>query len=297
MHPPQTQTVVADIHQPPASFADTPASTTTPVAASFPLVELLPPISIRVIEIPRHTPALTAGTVVSLPSATSYPAHCHPPLAPVTQTVPPPAHSHYTYTPVHSYTNVHTGNAPQLLTTAITATTSVSQPHMHYDVGESIVEQVLRGPASTSAVSTLQPDAAESSALPTVASTAKQEPVVVAAAPVSSVSSVAPSAAIVLVLSHLQPPQAPVGFKQLQQPRTRNGSTSWKDYRVHFERVCKVNGWTTAHDKAQNLTLFLKGAAADVLNDVDESVPTAYEDIWTQLGRRFGYTDAPIGTP
>ena len=52
LHPPQTETVVADIHQPPASFADTPASTNTPVAASFPLVELLPPIPTGVIEIP-----------------------------------------------------------------------------------------------------------------------------------------------------------------------------------------------------------------------------------------------------
>jgi len=24
-----------------------------------------------------------------------------------------------------------------------------------------------------------------------------------------------------------------------------------QDYRAHFERVCKVNGWTTAQDKAK----------------------------------------------
>jgi len=42
--PPPTQTVVvADIHPPPAAFTHTPASRTTPVPASFPLVELLPP--------------------------------------------------------------------------------------------------------------------------------------------------------------------------------------------------------------------------------------------------------------
>ena len=35
---------------------------------------------------------------------------------------------------------------------------------------------------------------------------------------------------------------APVVFKQLTQPRAYNGTTSWKDYRAHFERVCKVNG-------------------------------------------------------
>ena len=54
-----------------------------------------------------------------------------------------------------------------------------------------------------------------------------------------------------------------------------------------------MNGWTTPQDKAQNLTLLLEGAAADVLKDIDESAPTAYKGIWVQLIRRFGYTDAP----
>jgi len=54
-----------------------------------------------------------------------------------------------------------------------------------------------------------------------------------------------------------------------------------------------VNGWTTAQDKAQNLTLYLEGPAADIFKDVDDLASTAYEDIWTQLSRRFGYTDAP----
>ena len=52
--------------------------------------------------------------------------------------------------------------------------------------------------------------------------------------------------------------------------------------------MCKVNGWTTGQDKAQNLTL-----AADVLKDVEESAPDAYDQIWRQIGRRFGHTDAP----
>jgi len=51
-----------------------------------------------------------------------------------------------------------------------------------------------------------------------------------------------------------------------------------------------IHSWTTANDKAQNLTLYLECRAADVLKDVNELAPTAYEDIWTQLGRRFGYT-------
>ena len=86
---------------------------------------------------------------------------------------------------------------------------------------------------------------------------------------------------------------APVVFKQFQQPRTYNGSTSWKDYKAHFERVRKVNGWGTAQDKAQNLTLFLEGPAADVLKDVDELALTAYEDIWKPLGQRLGILMPP----
>jgi len=50
----------------------------------------------------------------------------------------------------------------------------------------------------------------------------------------------------------------------------------------------------SAEDKAQNLTLALEGPAADVLKDINESASTAYEDIWKQLRRRFGYMDAPV---
>ena len=137
MHPPQTQTVVADIHPPPASFADTTSRTSTHAPATstvpFPLVELLPPVPTRVIEIPEPRPVLTAGTTVPLPQASPYPAHCHPAPAPVTQTVLPPAHSHYipmTRTPLHTYTNLPTGTVPQphsdphVLTTATTTTSS-----------------------------------------------------------------------------------------------------------------------------------------------------------------------------
>jgi len=83
--PPQTQTVVADIHPPPAAFADTPACTSThvPTTAPFPLVEHLPPIPTRVTEIPQAVPVLTAGTTVPLPQTIPFPAHCHPQPSPV----------------------------------------------------------------------------------------------------------------------------------------------------------------------------------------------------------------------
>ena len=106
LHPPHTQVVAADIHPPPASCADTSVHTTAP---TMPLVELLPPVPTRLIEVGQARPVPTAGTVVPLPTASPYPAHYHPPPTPVTQTVPPPAHSHYT----HAYSNFPTGTATQ----------------------------------------------------------------------------------------------------------------------------------------------------------------------------------------
>ena len=162
-----------------------------------------------------------------------------------------------------------------------TSTSSASDPQTYCNLIQSIVAT------------------AEASALPTAATAPKQELVAAAVAPVMSTVSAAPSTAANVLscatvsVVPLAAPQAPAVFKQLQQPKTYNRSTSWKDYKAHFEKVCKVNAWVTAQDKAQNLTLFLEGPAADVLKDEDELAHTAYEDIWKQLGRRFGYTDAP----
>ena len=37
----------------------------------------------------------------------------------------------------------------------------------------------------------------------------------------------------------------------------------------------------------------LEGPAAEILKDVNEASPIAYDEIWTLLARRFGQTDAP----
>ena len=37
----------------------------------------------------------------------------------------------------------------------------------------------------------------------------------------------------------------------------------------------------------------LEGPAAEILKDINEASPTAYDEIWTLLARRFGQTDAP----
>ena len=46
-------------------------------------------------------------------------------------------------------------------------------------------------------------------------------------------------------------------------------------------------------EKAQNLMLAFEGSAADILKDVEDSSPSVYTDIWSQLARRFGMTDGP----
>jgi len=81
--------------------------------------------------------------------------------------------------------------------------------------------------------------------------------------------------------------------KQPQMPKPYSGVTSYQSFKGHFERICRVNAWTTTDDKVQNLTLALEGPAAEILKDVNEASPTAYDEIWTLLARRFGQTDAP----
>jgi len=81
--------------------------------------------------------------------------------------------------------------------------------------------------------------------------------------------------------------------KQPQMPKPYSGVTSYQSFKEHFERICRVNAWTTTKDKVQNLTLALEGPAAEILKDVNESSPTAYDEILTLLARRFGQTDAP----
>ena len=46
--------------------------------------------------------------------------------------------------------------------------------------------------------------------------------------------------------------------KQPQMPKPYSGVTSYQSFKEHFERICRVNAWTTTEDKVQNLTLALE---------------------------------------
>jgi len=86
-----------------------------------------------------------------------------------------------------------------------------------------------------------------------------------------------------------QPPVVVV--TQFQQPKPYTGASSWKSYREYFERLAAVNGWATASQKVERLTLALEGPATEVLRDLDTSQPQAYNIIWEALARRFGSLD------
>jgi len=70
-----------------------------------------------------------------------------------------------------------------------------------------------------------------------------------------------------------------------------NGTTSQSSFKEHFERCCKANEWTTNANKVQNLSLALEGSAADILTDIDDTAPSALDDIWKALSKRFGDID------
>jgi len=83
-----------------------------------------------------------------------------------------------------------------------------------------------------------------------------------------------------------------VVVRQLQTVHPYNGTTSWKLFRDHFNRVAKVNGWTSNDDLIQHLTLLLEGAAAEVLRDFDDTASTALTDLWAKLEHGFGEVDS-----
>jgi len=83
-----------------------------------------------------------------------------------------------------------------------------------------------------------------------------------------------------------------VVVRQLQTVRPYSGTTSWKLFWDHFNRVAKVKGWTSNDDLIQHLTLSLKGAAAEVLHDFDDTASAELTDLWAKLEHRFGEVDS-----
>ena len=77
------------------------------------------------------------------------------------------------------------------------------------------------------------------------------------------------------------PQSAPMRVKA----RPFGGEISWKDYRSHFERVCRINGW---HEKLDYLWVNLTGTALAYAESLPAATAMTYEDLCDALNGRFG---------
>ena len=70
------------------------------------------------------------------------------------------------------------------------------------------------------------------------------------------------------------------------KPATYDGSTSWLDYKSHFEACAALGTWSE-QEKALYLAVSLRGQAQTVLGNLPQDVPRHYEDLVTALNERF----------
>jgi hypothetical protein len=68
--------------------------------------------------------------------------------------------------------------------------------------------------------------------------------------------------------------------------REFDGSGSWREYRSHFERVCRINGWT--QDKLDYLWVNLSSTALAYAENLPERRTRTYEALAESLEERFG---------
>jgi hypothetical protein len=74
-------------------------------------------------------------------------------------------------------------------------------------------------------------------------------------------------------------PNVRVGFDQRKngnvKPDKFDGSTSWSDFKSHFEICAELNGWTTT-EKDMYLAVTLRGRAQSVLGSLPEGEKCNY---------------------
>lgn len=71
-----------------------------------------------------------------------------------------------------------------------------------------------------------------------------------------------------------------------KEPQTFDGVTDFQDYILHFEQVAKWNGWND-HEKAQQLSMCLRGNAQKVLADLTLNQINHYSEIRSALMQRL----------
>jgi len=154
---------------------------------------------------------------------------------------------------------------------------------------------------SIASLTTSVPPAQPSDTAVTSSSAAPAETPLASTTAITTSSSTQPAAATAAVSADMKSSpssQTPavtatptVVVKQLQPVRPYNGSTSWRSFKSYFDRVARINNWTTDQDKVQALVLALEPPATDLLKDLDDTSSTALNDIWSAIEKRFGSVD------
>lgn len=70
------------------------------------------------------------------------------------------------------------------------------------------------------------------------------------------------------------------------RPRMYNGQSSWKEYRSHFDRICRLNGWMP--HRLDYLWVNLEGAALSYVESLPANKTTDYEEVCQSMEERFG---------
>ncbi|XP_071123346.1 uncharacterized protein [Mytilus edulis] len=72
-----------------------------------------------------------------------------------------------------------------------------------------------------------------------------------------------------------------------KEPEKFDGrSVDWKDFIVHFEQCASWNRWTE-HEKAQQLSMSLRGTAQKLLGDLKPELVKSYDSLKSVLAQRF----------
>ena len=70
------------------------------------------------------------------------------------------------------------------------------------------------------------------------------------------------------------------------KPNSFDGKSSWSDYKVHFEIVASLNGWSN-ETKALKLIACMKDSALSTIGNINTNCPPSYHELINTLTRRF----------
>ena len=74
------------------------------------------------------------------------------------------------------------------------------------------------------------------------------------------------------------------------KPATYDGSTSWLDYKSHFEACAKLGNWDET-EKGLYLSVSLRGSAQGVLGNLSDGNEMSYKELISALSDRFAPSD------